>query len=219
MPTQVEEARIRADFLNTPPTIDGNLSDWSLTSTPVQNVVFGADNRQSNADLSGSVMVGWTTDALYLAGHVRDDKYVQNAHGSNLYLGDSLEILFDRDLAGDQTNHNLTGDDYQLGISPGSPGPGDNPEAYLWYPQRGAGKVTDIDSAFVPTDKGYDFEMKIPWSVFGATITGGERFGFGFSISDNDRANANVQQSMVSNVNTRLLVDPTTWGLLRVVKP
>ena len=55
-------------------------------------------------------------------------------------------------------------------------------------------------------------EVSIPWSLFGVTPASGDHFGFVLSASDNDKSSENVQQSMVSNVKTRILTDPTTWG-------
>ncbi len=56
------------------------------------------------------------------------------------------------------------------------------------------------------------YEVAIPWTVFEVKPKSGQHFGFVLSISDNDNASANAQQTMVSNVKTRILVDPTTWG-------
>ncbi len=64
---------------------------------------------------------------------------------------------------------------------------------------------------------GYTLEAKIPWSVFGLTPVDGARYGFALSVSDNDAAGTATQQSMVSSVSTRTLVNPTTWGTLILV--
>jgi hypothetical protein len=106
-----------------------------------------------------------------------------------------------------------------LGISPGSPQPGDDPEAYLWYPSSRAGNYNEVKIGSTPTDNGYRVEVSIPWSLFKTNPVKGDHFGFCMSISDNDKSGANVQQSMVSNVSTRVLTDPTTWGDIQLVKP
>jgi hypothetical protein len=56
------------------------------------------------------------------------------------------------------------------------------------------------------------YEVAIPWSVFEVKPKSGQHFGFVLSVSDNDNLSQNVQQKMVSNVKTRILTDPTTWG-------
>ena len=84
-------------------------------------------------------MVGWDEQNLYLGIRVIDEKYVQNTSGANMYKGDSLDILLDTDVPSDFYLADLNHDDYQLGISPGSPRPNEKPEAYLWCPESFAG--------------------------------------------------------------------------------
>jgi hypothetical protein len=64
------------------------------------------------------------------------------------------------------------------------------------------------------TAEGYALEASIPWTVLGATPVAGARYGFALSASDNDVASAAAQQSLVSSVRTRTLLDPTSWGTL-----
>jgi hypothetical protein len=101
--------------------------------------VYGSENWSGEADLSAQYMLGWDEDALYLAARIFDDRYVQEAFEEDIYQGDSVEILLDTDVAGDFYLEALNGDDFQLGISPGNPSPGADPEAYLWYPAAEAG--------------------------------------------------------------------------------
>jgi len=205
-------------YFNTPPTIDGSLGEWGLDKYLVDKVVYGADMRHDPNDLSGNMMIAWDNDYLYLGMRVKDDHYVQNASGINLFKGDSIEVLFDTNVSGDYYLKKLDGDDFQLGISPGSPKPGKNPESYLWYPNALEGPKSNVKIGAQSTDDGYRVEMGIPWSIFRVTPKNGAHFGFAVSISDNDKSGENVQQSMVSNVPTRHLTDPTTWGDLTLIK-
>lgn len=210
---------INASYLSSTPDIDGNLGDWSLSPIMVKNVVYGKDNWDGLNDLSGSVMLGWDDDNLYLGVKVKDNQYAQNASGANLFKGDSLEILLDEDLVGDFSSTILNTDDFQLGISPGSPTVGDNPQAFLWYPSSKTGKRSQVIIAAIPIAGGYQVEAAIPWSIFSITPVHGQHFGFSFSISDNDNISKDIQQSMVSNVGTRVLTNPTSWGELTLIKP
>lgn len=185
----------------------------------VEAVVFGKSNHTGSSDLSGRAMIGWDDKNLYLGIRVIDDKYVQNASGENLYKGDSLDILLDTDVPSDFYLGALNRDDYQLGISPGSPIPDEDPEAYLWFPGSIEGERAAVDIAARTKDDGYVVEAAIPWSIFEVSPKTGQHFGFVFSISDNDNPNNNVQQSVVSYVPIRTLTDPTTWGDLTLVKP
>ena len=218
-PTLRSGSPVEAAYLENPPVLDGILDEWSLPSYPVRSVVYGAGEWQGEADCSATVMVGWDTTYLYVAVQVRDDRYVQDASGVNLFKGDSLEILLDVDLEGDFDVKSLNTDDYQLGISPGSPYPGNDSQAYLWYPSSKQGLRLEVMVAARAREGGYMVETAIPWSIFGIIPQNGDAFGFAISVSDNDLEGERVQQSMVSNVPTRSLTDPTSWGSLVLRRP
>lgn len=204
---------LTASFLASPPTIDGDLSDWNTTPYTVNHVVFGATAWSGSSDLSGTAYLGWDEQYLYVAVDVTDDTFVQTSTGALMYKGDEVEIQFDADLPGDFTSTSLSADDFQLGLSPGNFG-SRSPEAYRWYPLAQSGPLVSVQVAAKQTADGYALEARIPWAVFGVTPADGARYGFALSISDNDLAGAAVQQSMVSSVSTRTLTDPTTWGTL-----
>jgi hypothetical protein len=213
-------AAVAAKYLNTPPTLDGDWSEWKdLTREyPANNVVWGKQNWTGAEDLSSSFHVGWDTKNLYIAVKVRDDQYVQNATGENIYKGDSLEILLDTNLRDDYYYQRLSPDDFQLGISPGFSDPDGAGSAYLWFPSNIAGSRSNVKVASRLEDGVYRVEAAIPWSVFEITPVNGRHYGFALSINDNDDTAENLQQSMVSNVPGRVLANPTTWGDLQLVK-
>ena len=205
-------------YFSNPPTIDGRLGEWKQDRYLIESVVFGKSNHAGPEDLSGRAMIGWDDSNLYLGVRVIDDKYVQNAKGSELFKGDSLDILLDTDVPTDYYLGALNGDDFQLGISPGSPNPNDHPEAYLWFPKSSEGTRGEVVVAARAREDGYVVEAAIPWSVFSVSPAHEQHFGFALSISDNDNKDQNVQQSMVSYVSIRTLSDPTTWGDLTLIK-
>jgi hypothetical protein len=145
-PTQPSRSgpTINAPFLSPPPDINGSLGEWGGNWIDASNVVFGKDNRSDASDLSAKVKVGWDWNYLYLAVQVTDDTYAQRASGADLFLGDSLEILLDSNLAGDYTSEGLSSDDYQLGISGRTLTKDDKGEAYLWYPEGKAGSKSKV---------------------------------------------------------------------------
>ena len=209
--------------------IDGDLSEWTAPTQNVINyVVFGGTNWTDAMDSSGSLMAVWDTDYLYFGVTVKDDVYVQEGDKEKLYLGDSLEIVFDRYVSGDYYLQAMTGDDYQIGISPGRYGietclvingkvsaacAPEPPQAYMWAPKASAGVKTAIKIGAKTTGSGYQMEFKIPWSLIGVTTPkSGDHYGFAISISDNDAVDKLLQQSMVSNVSTRFYANPTSWG-------
>jgi hypothetical protein len=210
---------VEAVYFHNPPALDGNLGDWSVPMQTANHIVFGWDRWDNADDLSARFMTGWDYNYLYLAARVTDEDYVQNARGESIYLGDSLEILFDANLASGFEDTSLGADNYQLGISPGYQEPGQSPEAYLWFPRDIAGSRSEVRISARRTDTGYEIETAIPWTVFRISPQVDLVYGFVFSVSDNDRTGQLDQQTMVSNVSGRRLTNPTTWGNLILRAP
>jgi hypothetical protein len=209
---------MRATFLSSAPNIDGNLSEWNLTKYQVKYVVFGREDWENDVDLSGWFQIGWDNNNLYLAGHVFDDNDVQEATGENLFKGDSFEIVFDTNLAGDFYTRELGPDDFQLGFSPGPRTDGEDTEAYRWFPSNIKGSLSNVNLAARPDKDDYEFEVAIPWSVLEMTPVSGQHYGFAFSLSDNDTRGTQQQETMMSTASGRRLGDPTTWNDLVLVK-
>ncbi|MEE8356896.1 MAG: sugar-binding protein [Anaerolineales bacterium] len=182
---------IIADFMDPNSITDGDLSDWNL---PIQkvitHVVYGAGEYDDEDDISGTVVAGWDNNFLYLGVRVKDDKYVQQATKEQIYLGDSIEILFDRYVSDDYNLQAMTSDDYQIGISPGEcigtcvislitigkvasplfpgstpiptslPNTFDPPDAYIWFPKTEAGRTTDIKIGAVGMGSGSGYQIE-----------------------------------------------------------
>ena len=207
---------VEASFLAQAPTVDGDLGEWSTTPYSLTQIVYGASRWSGLADSSAVFYLGWDDTNLYLAARVTDEKYVQISKGSSLYLGDSLEIQLDADLASDFLVAELSGDDYQIGLSAGNFG-SIATGAYRWYPSSKSGVPANLVVAGKSTSSGYTLEASIAWSVFAVTPAEGSRYGFVVSVSDNDAVGTAAQQSLVSSVSTRTLTNPTTWGTIVLV--
>lgn len=205
-----------AKFLATTPIIDGDWNDLPAKEYPAEIVVFGASNWKNPDQLSASYRIGWDAKNLYLGVKVHDNVYVQNATGPDLFKGDSLDILIDTNVPSDYFVQKDSPDDFQFGISPGKPDVRGTKEAYRWLPANLAGSLNGvvIASQRNETVKITRYEVAIPWSTLEVKPKSGQHFGFVLSVSDNDNPSQNVQQIMVSNVKTRVMTDPTTWGNL-----
>jgi hypothetical protein len=204
---------VTAAFLTTPPTIDGALSDWNTTPYTVNYVVYGS--RSGTNDISATYRIGWDPSYLYLGVQVTDDKVVQISQGRSIYKGDEVEIQLDAALDSDFTSTTMSADDYQIGMSPGD-FDSNGPEAYRWYPSSKAGSLTNILLKSAETTSGYNLEARIPWSVFGTIPQSGDHYGFVLSVSDDDQSGKAVQETLISSVSTRKLLNPTTWGTLEL---
>jgi hypothetical protein len=205
---------LEAIYLESEPSIDGNLSDWSIDDVDIAYVTYGDEKWGGEDDLSGNVMIGWDEEYLFLGVTVVDDVYRQRMKGEYIYLGDSLEVLFDRYLEDDYWDHHLNDDDFQLGISAGKNEVNNKPEAYLWNPRSKAGGKSKVKIGASDSSTGYIVEIAIPWNALGGTPEEGDHCGFIFSISDNDHSSKDVQQTMISTIAHRIWTDPTTWGEL-----
>ena len=209
---------VSGKYMKTPPVFDSVWDEWEATKYPAKFVVYGAGQWKNSEDLEGSFALGWNETYLYLAVKAYDDVYSQNATGQDIYKGDSIEILLDTNLYGDLSTTSLNSDDFQIGISPGKGSIDGETEAYLWFPSGKAGGLDDVIIDSSRSDGVYRVEIGIPWKILGITPTSGQQLGFGLSISDNDDTSQNVQQSMVSNLPNRSLLNPTTWTVLTLVK-
>jgi Predicted solute binding protein len=219
-PMQRSGTLMQMGYVGIAPVIDGSWSDWDnyTTQYPVASIVYGRNHWTGADDLQASYAAGWDYNYLYIGVKVHDDVYAQNATGADIYKGDSIEILLDKDLYGDYYTQYLSGDDYQLGISGGNPATGKAPSAYLWFPSSYAGTLSNVDVAMTQETGVYRIEARIPWSVFGINPHPGMHLGFAVSVSDNDDTTQNVQQTMASSAPYRSLVDPTSWGEIALTK-
>lgn len=206
-PTPKPVVSVTADFLSSAPKIDGDWSEWNATQYPIDKLVFGAGNWSGNADLEASFMIGWDSNYLYIALKVHDDKFVQNSTKEYIYKGDSMEILL------------LNGSTiYQIGWTAGNSQVGEGLEAYRWFPTSKAGSLNNVLLATKAGDGLYREELAIPWSDLGLTPANGATYRFAISVSDNDAAGTNQQQTMISNSPDRVLNDASSWGFLVLKK-
>ena len=209
---------IYVPFLSHIINFDGLWDEWSASELPAKVVISGFGNWEDGDDLQAAYRMSWNYDGLYIAVKILDDTYVQNASGQDLYKGDCVEILFDTNLYGDFYTRYLSSDDHQIGISAGNPNTNGTKEAFLWYP---VGKVGSLSSISISSTSGqgvYRMELGIPWNILGISPQAGQHYGFALRVSDNDDSSSDVQQSMVANISKNVLVDPTTWGEIILVK-
>lgn len=209
---------VAAPRATTTPAIDGNASEWAglpVYSSP--HIVFTADTWDGSDDLAASWQATWDDANLYLAINVADDIHAQNQTGNQTFRGDSIELQFDADRAGDY-GPTISPDDFQITLSPGdfSTIP---PSAYR-FQGTAAGSMLDaptphgITVAAAASGAGYLLEAAIPWSDLNLTPTAGLILGLAVNINDNDQPGAAVQEMMKSNAPNRRFGDPTTWGTL-----
>ena len=117
--------------------------DDQETGTHTASVWASDGTLLGQADFTTETASGWQQvqltsqlplhrNATYVIGVNANNTFVQTQHGELLFKGDSLELQFDADLAGDFASAQVNSDDFQLGLSPGEDRT--TPEAYLWNP-------------------------------------------------------------------------------------
>ncbi len=157
-------------LVETPPTIDGNGSDWAQDATPLESnsarqfVRGGGIWKGAEVD-SHSMFLSWDADNLYLVATVRDPEHLQEQTVSNVWQGDTLWLYF---TAGADAR-NLSAK-FTLAQTP------EGPQIWDWTNTEFALGST---LAWQPTDSGYIYEAAIPWATIGIeNPQGGSRIGF-----------------------------------------
>lgn len=209
-----------AAVLTPPPSIDGDLSEWTFLPYPAAEPVEGQTNWDGPSDLSATWNTAWDTENLYLAVAVNDATFVQVSRGASLDQGNSGEIWLDTQLARDNGIHTLSKADFRLGLSPGNlTSPVGGPEAYLWLPTELARPLPETKIGAKLSRSGYTLEAAIPWRIFGVTPSAGQNYGLALALNDDDTPGIAGRQARVTNRKGQKLDDPTTWGILVLDSP
>lgn len=215
-PNAMTTADITVPRLDTPPTLDGDLSEWGAQTGIAIPFVTENNGWDGTMDLTAVWWLGWDDANLYLAVHVEDDRHVQSRETKFAYLGDSLELQLDTDREGDFAPQ-VSPDDFQYVISPGDFA-GLPADAFRFqgndenWPADAPG--TAVQVAARQTADGYLLEAAIPWGDINTTPAPGLVLGAALSNNDIDNPASGTQELMLSHVATRLWRDPTSWGTL-----
>lgn len=204
--------------LSSPPTINGNLSDWpDAPTTQSSHVVHRADGVTRSPTALATWRLGWDDTHLYVITAVTDDIHVQTQQGSQVFRGDSLELQI-------ETNPNrnassLGPSNFQIALSPGNFS--DIPPSAFRFQGNAQGQMRDalghsIVVAANQTDEGYIVEAAIPWADLNMTATAGLTLRVALNLNDNDTPGTARQEMMLSNVSTRQYANPLSWGTLRL---
>jgi hypothetical protein len=160
-----------AVWQRTPPTVDGDLSDWEpFAKLPLNDETASYPTRSQRPrpdDLSGWASIVWTSDHVYLAVWVIDNAVVRNSR--NWRLDDMAEFVFDLD-----GNAAFSLGDLRFTLSPD-------------------GLVTDngglplgVISAIRRHERGWLGEMAVPITQFGTDFLSNAQVGFTWGLQDDD---------------------------------
>ena len=211
-----EPGAVRAVSFADPPSLDGRLNEWNdVPTTRSSFLVHQAGSWDGSRDLEVTWRLGWDATNLYVAVNAVDDVHVQTETGNQIFRGDSVEIQIDTAPQADASRVNPN--TYQIILSPGDFADLD-PVAWRF---RGTaeGQIRDaighrIAVEAAQTETGYTLEAAIPWSDLNVTPEEGMVLGLALNANDNDQPGEAVQEIMLSNMASRTLTNPQTWGQL-----
>lgn len=187
----------------TPPTIDGDASDWSaelpvLASDTSQQFLRGAGVWQGADVDSHRITLQWDEDNLYLLAQVRDPEHNQPFTLRNVGQGDALWIYVTNSPDARRISAKFT-----LAETP------DGPQIWDWVSPRFLNGAT---LGWQATDGGYTYEAAIPWSSLDIEApAAGTQFGFeaGRSVGGNSFMDLTGRDpDVAANLLTLMLAEP-----------
>lgn len=212
------ESNLQITMLPDAPVIDGHLDEWAgLPAYQSSFLVFQVAGWDGSDDLIAIWRLAWDMSNLYVGVEVADDLHVQNQTGNQLFRGDSVDMQFDTNRDGDYGD-DLSPDDFQITFSPGDFI--SLPASAARFQGTASGQILDAPGGHHLTVQaqqsvsGYTLEAAIPWSDLNLVPGPGLVIGLALNASDNDSQGTAVQEVMKSNIATRTLTDPTSWGTL-----
>ena len=214
--TPITASDVVAHRLSSPPIIDGLLAEWKGRPAYLSAFrVYTAPDWNGEESLTAVWYLAWDADNLYLAVDVTDDVHVQTQTGNQVFRGDSVEIQVDTNYTARATGLNPAV--YQLLFSPGDFQT--LPPSAVRLRGNEIGQIRDapghnIIVAARQTASGYTLEAAVPWSDLSLIPRERLVLGFALNANDNDTLGTARQEVMMSNVPTRLLTNPSSWGTL-----
>jgi hypothetical protein len=154
----------------TPPTIDGQTSDWSpdlpvLAAETAQQFLRGAGLWQGADVDSHRISLTWDENNLYLLAQVRDPAHEQPFTLRNVGQGDTLWIYVTNSPDPRRLSAKLT-----LAQTP------DGPQIWDWL---GTGFLEGAALGWQASEGGYTYEAAIPWAALDIEApSAGMQFGF-----------------------------------------
>ncbi|MCB0206856.1 MAG: FG-GAP repeat protein, partial [Anaerolineae bacterium] len=169
-------SRILVRLVDQPPSIDGDLDDWTqlagFTLDRTSAATLAGQPAQPS-DAAASLQAVWTAADLYLALHITDDAIVSDS--PEVWNDDEIELGF-------------------YAVWDGNPAGGDTHQ----YTVNADGRVSDfgdptvsipVEAVAVPAPGGWDVEVRIPSNTlygFHHQLTAGTTFSFNLGLHDDD---------------------------------
>jgi len=157
----------QAQYTETPPTIDGDVSEYDLAYG--SEIMAAGEGPNNNTVTWGTK---WDEFNLYIGANVVDA--VVLGETANPWDNDAIEMYIDGN--NDKDGSYDADFDTQLIMDA-------NPDDTLWVKADGV-PITDFDAIFKLTDDGYTIELRLAWSNF--DFAPGKGRVMGWSLGNND---------------------------------
>jgi hypothetical protein len=186
-------------------TIDGvaKPEEWDGAYTVTLDRAHYDENLGANwggkEDFSGTYRWKWDEEALYLHAQVTDaTPRLNDSEGGEYWNGDGMEIFIGLDDSNTEITDGMLADtDYKVMLNLG--------ESPKWSigdrnDLKEGGEPVDPGAigsniAIVNTDKGYDYELRIPWNLYKPhTVKPGQRIRFEFAANNSKEIGPSQQQ-------------------------
>lgn len=210
--------RVLAPRFPTPPTVDGDLSEWAQVPALALGPEVARGSRYSgSSDLSALCRWAWDDQALYVAAQVQDDHasfLPDPKHLGNLWQYDCLQMAIDG--AQDARTPGYDDDDYEYGFGQTAAGP----RAYRWVTGNNLvlGDVPTVTVA-VRRDEARamtSYEVRLPWSELLPFSPRTRSCGMTVVVDDNDGEAA--QESWLEwTPGITGPKDPSAFGMLTLI--
>ncbi len=170
-----------SDYTDTPPAIDGELSEYTL-SYGSSIVVEGVDN---NTVTWGSV---WDQTSVYFGVHVVDAAV---GGTGNPWECDAVEYYINGDHSENGTYNKLFDTQLVQDFKSNTP----PVDTALWMKADGV-PITNWSAKWLKTDDGYSVELRLGWSNFQFLPGKGKSIGFSLGNDDNNGGTGRAGQSV-----------------------
>ncbi|MBN1506234.1 MAG: tetratricopeptide repeat protein [Sedimentisphaerales bacterium] len=189
-----------------PLTMKGDEQEWA--AVPAQRIEHVAYNASASPeDFSASFKTLWDSQGLYLLVDVVDDKPVNDS--VEFWLDDSVEVFIDAD---NSKSDVYTQNDYQYHFD----WEGSRFTAASSQGESRHNKMEGVTHSASPTDKGYRFEIKLPWSTLGVTPRPGTRIGLDVHVNDDDDGGDRDTKLMWHTENDIAWQQPSALGTIEL---
>jgi hypothetical protein len=189
---------LHATSIANSPKIDGDLSDWNTSFTPLSEI--------------HSFAVRYNPDTLFFAFSVVDDTPLQNSQKErNCWNGDAIELAFSTNSTADTKRKFFLLSDQHIGINCTS-----NTNAWSF---NSSSEIPTILKGFKQNERGYTVEIAIPYfNLYNQKLVTGTQLGFEAAI---DLGTYEKRQSQVrwnSSYEEGFNLSPAKWGILQLEK-